>query len=378
VFLTNIKIRNFRNIKKLDIKFESPINYFFSPNGTGKTNLLEAIQCLSIGRSLRAKTESELVDIHNLEENQTVYLQGMFVDKEIEIDFSHTYTLDTTKGNTIEPASKKKTLLVNKTKTPINSFLGRVPSIWFSPESIKIITSSPRSKRKYFDDILIQLYPDYIYNLRNYEKSLRHRNKLLQQRQYSPHMMRIWTEQLITYGSKIIKARQKFFQLLNANFETTNTIERYNFKIEYHPNIVLDPIFDEDVDYVFRERLRSVFDKDKTTQSTTRGPHKDDWHMLISINSEHDHNFIRADKFASRGQQRMSLIVLQIVLIHLFQKSLDRKPLLLLDDIFSELDPENEKILVNFISSENIQTFITGVSSMHFEDVQEFNIEQLL
>lgn len=367
MFLTNLKIHNFRNLERINIDFDNLINYFYAPNGIGKTNLLESIQCLSIGKSLRAQSEMDLINFHKKKDEQIV-VTGKFLDED-NLDFTQTYSLETV-------PKKKKTLLVNKNKTSINTFIGRIPSIWFSPESIKIINSSPRNKRKYFDDILIQLYPEYLYDLRNYNRALQSRNKLLQENSIKSTPIRIWTEQLIKYGAKIIKARQKFFNLLNESFEKLEEIPRYKFKVEFRPNIKLNEIFDEDSTYTFYEELRKTFQLDKRRQSTTSGPHRDEWHMLIKINDETD--FIRADKFASRGQQRMSLIMLQMVLIKIFQQNLEKKPILLLDDIFSELDEENEKLLISFILKNSIQSFITGVEKKGFKEIKEINLQKLL
>jgi DNA replication and repair protein RecF len=374
----------------LDLEVSDLINYIYSPNGTGKTNVLEAIQCISVGRTLRAEAEIDTVNYHD--RDSTVHVSGKFRDD--GRDFSHAYGLEVT-------PIKRKTLLVNKTKTSINDFIGHVPTIWFSPESIKIITSSPRSKRKYFDDVLIQLYPEYNSDLKNYNKSIRHRNKLLQEEFPHPNQIRVWTEQLIKYGAKVIKYRLDFFKKVNEFFLYLDDIHRYKFQIEFLPNIVVDQIFDEDIEHKFREKLRATFSLDQRRGTTNAGPHKDDWNMMIKIEDSlpvgeyasmpvqtegttgklanwQTHEFIRADKFASRGQQRMSLIMLQMVLIRIFEKNLERKPILLLDDIFSELDEENEHILLDFISKNGIQSFITGVDEKHFEGMNNIDLSKLL
>jgi DNA replication and repair protein RecF len=366
VFLSDLKIRNFRNLEKIDFHFNELITYFYSPNGTGKTNLLEAIQCVSVGKSLRAQTESDLFNYHN--KGEILVIQGKFLDED-KLDFQHSFGIET------QP-KKKKSLLINKNKVSINSFIGRAPSIWFSPESIKIINSSPKSKRKYFDDVLIQLYPEYIFNLRSYQKALQNRNKLLQDHVVKSNQMRVWTEQLILYGAKIIKSRQKFFDLVNEYFDKLEDQPRYKFRVQFEPDIKMDDVFDEDASFTFHEMLRQKYPIDRRRATTTCGPHRDDWHMLIKINE--DTEYIRADKFASRGQQRMALIMLQMVLIRIFEKSLERKPILLLDDIFSELDEQNEKLLVGFILSNNIQSFITGVQKKEFGNIQEIELQDLL
>lgn len=367
MFLTDLKIRNFRNITKLDLRFTELITYFYSPNGTGKTNLLETIQCLSVGKSLRATAELDLLNYLE-DKNKALHINGRFLDED-GFDSTQTFSVE------VEP-KKKKTLNINKTKVSINNFVGRAPTIWFSPESIKIINSSPKSKRKYFDDILIQLYPEYLYDLRNYQKALQNRNKLLQDEVVKVGQMRVWTEQLIHYGAKIIKYRENFFNLVNQYFDTLQELPRYKFRIAFEPNIHLNEIFNEDANYTFHETLRERYLLDRRRGTTSCGPHRDEWFMLIKINE--DNGYIRADKFASRGQQRMALIMLQMVLIRIFEQNLTRKPILLLDDIFSELDSENEHLLVNFIKKNTIQSFITGVDKRDIEKIEEMELKNLL
>jgi DNA replication and repair protein RecF len=381
LYLKNLKIKNFRNLQKINFTPEHLISYFYAPNGTGKTNVLEAIQCVTVGKTLRAKTENDIINFAktNEQKRNDVHVFAEFNDQE-KLNFTQTYFLEP-QATMYEKNSirKKKTLLHNKTKVSITDFVGRVPSIWFSPESIKIITSSPLNKREYFDDILIQLYPEYIFNLRYFNRALRQRNKLLQEHNLKPNNIRIWTEQLIEYGSKVIKARQKFFTSLNTIFKDIDYISRYKFYIKYEPNVLVNEIFDEDVTYRYRDDLRKCFDIDKYRATTSSGPHRDDWHLLIKIEEkEHDNNFIRADKFASRGQQRMALIVLQLALIKLFEKTLDKKPILLLDDIFSELDEENEKILMDIVEHNQIQSFITGVEKKDFHNIKGYDLRELM
>lgn len=363
MFLKELKIRNFRNLKKVDLKVKNGISYFYSPNGSGKTNLLEAIQCLTVGKSFRTKSES---DIFNLKKDNKVLISGSIEDED-EISYHNEYLLEK------EPR-KHKELRINKNKVSINQFIGRSPSIWFSPESIKIINSSPLNKRKYFDDILIQLYPEYYHNLRGYNRSLKQRNRVLQDPNIDKSSIKVWTEELITYGSRIIKQREKFFQEVNEEFKQLKNIKRYEFQIMPIPSVKLSDLFDEDAEFRFLNELQKSYNKDLDFRSTTIGPHKDSWQMLIKIKPQKD--FIAADRFASRGQQRMSLIILQIVLINIFIKSKDVTPIMLLDDIFSELDQENEDILLEFLRYNNIQTFITGVSKIKDKKIKQVNLLQ--
>lgn len=368
MFLKNIKIRNFKNLKKLDVEIHDQLNYIYSPNGTGKTNLLEAIQVVTIGKSLRSGSQTDVTPLTKPE--ITTKITGEFADEDKLISKQSFELINTPK--------RQRLLKINNNPSTTANFLGRVPSIWFSPENIKIINSSPLQKRKYFDDVLIQLYPKYHLHLRNYNRCLKQRNKVLQDKNPNRTQIRVWTEQLIDYGSKLLEDRKRFFQEINEEFNNLEDFPRYKFQIEYEPNIQTSEIFEEDVEYKFRTILQSTYQKDLFNQSTTAGPHKDTWNLLIQILPNKE--FIRADKFASRGQQRVSLIMLQMVLIKIFTKVRETKPIMLLDDIFSELDEENENLLLDFISHHKIQCFITGVNKLKKKKskIKQINLSEIL
>lgn len=366
MILKTLKLNNFRNLQKLDLSFDKRLHYIYSPNGTGKTNLLEAIQLLSVGKSLRAESETDLFNFKS--KNSRIKVEGEFEDED-EIKFKQSVEIKRNDG-------KKKVLLHNKNKVSINEYIGRTPSIWFSPENIKIISTSPLNKRKYFDDIMMQLSPEYGFNLRAYNRSLKQRNKVLQSEEIDRNSIKVWTENLINYGCKVIEYKRSFFEMLNQGFTDLKDFPRYEFYIEHLPNVNLSTIFDEDCAYRFRSELQSSYQKDILNQSTGIGPHKDDWDLRIKIKPQKE--FISCEKFASRGQQRMSLIVLQIVLINLFIKNKNIIPIMLLDDIFSELDKENEKILLSFIKEKGIQTFITGVGKIKSPGLKQIELIELM
>lgn len=349
MILKNLQVSNFRNISKFFCEFEKNIIFFSSPNGTGKTNLLEAILCLCMGKSSRAASESELF---NLKVPQEVLVQGHVID-ESNLQSKTIFNLK------LKPR-KTKQLFKNQTKVSINNYLGVVPVIWFGPEDIRIISTSPTGKRKYIDEIFIQLSKEYYQNLKNYEKALRNRNKMLQLEIYSGSEFQAWTTQLVKYGVKLIELRQKFFALINEELGKISHKGRYTFQIKYIPSIIKDEIFDEDLSFRFSDTLSRNQFHELQKKSTLIGPHKDDWELRIDI--QKNGGFIDAASFASRGQQRVGLVTLQFAFIEVFRKVKECKPILLLDDIFSELDDENKKKLLDFIQANQIQTFMTGVS----------------
>ncbi len=365
MYLTSLKVLNFRNIKNFAYEFGKNINYFFAPNGTGKTNLLESIQALTIGKTLRTTREKDIIPLNF--DLQYIDVTGKILDED-NINFTQSYRIH------LQPKITKE-LIVNNNKLPLSQYLGRVPSIWFGPENIRIINSSPVNKRNFIDNILIQLYPKYQYCLRRYNKALKHRNKLLQELTIDKHQIDIWTEQLVIYGSEIIRYRKFFFQVMNEKLNQL-TFSRYRFKIKSIPSIQLDPIFDEDIEYKLGADLYENYTQDLHKKTTTVGPHKDYWDLFIQINQ--NHTWLNASRYASRGQQRVALIILFMSLIQIFQEIRNLKPIMLLDDIFSELDDENIQLLKNFILDNQVQTFITGVAPLPQTNINQINLYELL
>ncbi len=231
MYLASLKVLNFRNIKHFAYEFSKDINYFFAPNGTGKTNLLESIQALTIGKTLRATREKDIIPFNF--DMQYIDVTGKILDED-NINFTQSYRIY------VQPKITKE-LIVNNNKVRLSQYLGRVPSVWFGPENIRIINSSPVNKRNFIDNILIQLYPKYQYCIRRYNKALKHRNKLLQEITIDQNQIDIWTEQLVIYGSEIIRYRKLFFQLMNEKLNQV-AFSRYRFKIKFISSIQLDPI----------------------------------------------------------------------------------------------------------------------------------------
>lgn len=349
--ITHIDISHFRNFKKVSLDIEEQIYYIFSPNGAGKTNFLEALMCVTQGRSSRAKSVFDLISLQSVSNFTRV---RSIIEKD-EIYINHLFEIDT--------VQRKKNLYHNNKKCSITKFVGRVPSIWFSPDVMKIINTSPAKKRDYIDNLIEQLSPSYYVALRSYKRSLKNRNKLLEKydKKYDLQM-KIWTENLVQYGVKIIEERKIFFELLNNELEKlSNQNSRYRFRIRYIPSIHSDDIFDEDLNYTYLQKLREFFDIDLEKKTTTKGIHRDLWEIYICVLPNND--FIKLSDFGSRGQQRVGMLFLQMSIAELFKNRTGNYPILLFDDIFSELDKENENMIINFILQKQIQTFITGVES---------------
>ena len=234
-------------------------------------------------------------------------------------------------------------------KIPIkraNELFGILNIVFFSPEDLNIIKNGPSERRRFIDSELCQLNKLYLSDLTNYNKILNQRNKLLKDISFRSDLLDtlpVWDAQLIEYGRRIIKARKKFIEELNdivGDIHHKISGEKEHLILQYEPNI--DEIF-------FEDELSNAKNKDLRLCQTTVGPHRDD--MMFSVDG------IDIRKYGSQGQQRTSALSLKLAEIHLVKKVINDTPVLLLDDVLSELDSNRQNYLLNSIN--DIQTIIT-------------------
>ena len=224
--------------------------------------------------------------------------------------------------------------------------LGLLNVVFFSPEDLSIIKNGPAERRRFIDMELCQLDSFYLYNLNHYNKIVNNRNKLLKDLFMNPGLketLSIWDSQLLSYGSKIIERRSLFIEQLNQIiFDIHNRLSggKEQIKIVYEKNVEIDHL---------EEKLRLNQDKDIYLKQTTVGPHRDDISFIV--------NDIDIRKFGSQGQQRTAALSLKLSEIELVKKSIKDTPVLLLDDVLSELDSNRQNYLLNSIG--DIQTIIT-------------------
>lgn len=423
--IQNLRVKQFRNIQSLSLDLNNQINYFYSPNGTGKTNILECLQCLSMGKSLRASREADVaphIDIEGvdattnlLNDNQrskftTTFLSCDYVQDVIK---SNQYSLQIHKyGKKV--ISKKKQILINKNKVTATNYLGHLPSIWFSPENIRIINSSPASKRKYLDIILVQLSKEYASKLKDFNRILKIKNKILKHDIVDKQNLEIWNTQFVKLCSYITYYRSKFILDLNKIFDKKCFNERYAYtitlemkhKIDINKSILTTKKDDVliQLNQFYSDLLSNLNQKEIIFHRTLFGSQNESWQLYLmhkgnvlqplenkkkEISSKKNitkpvldgqyHEFINASNFASRGEQRMALLYLQFALIEIFKQEINSIPILLLDDIFSELDRQNIDILLDFINKNNVQTFISGIEKKDFlVNVGYYNVQEIL
>ena len=330
--IRSIELKNFRNYENLEISFDEGTNILFWDNAQGMTNILEAAYMSGTTKSHKGSRDKEMIRFGEEEAHlKTVVMRG---GREYQIDMH--LKKNRAKGIAIDKIPIKKA----------SELFGILNIVFFSPEDLNIIKNGPAERRRFLDSELCQLDRIYLADLTNYNKILAQRNKLLKDMIYRPSLsdtLPVWDMQLIETGKKIIRRRKQFVDELReivSDIHYRISGGKEELFLKYEPNI--DDIF-------FEDELSRAKEKDKKLCQTSVGPHRDD--LLFSIGD------VDIRKYGSQGQQRTSALSLKLSEIELVRKSISDTPVLLLDDVLSELDSSRQNYLLNNIS--DTQTIIT-------------------
>lgn len=332
MIIKSIELKDFRNYRNLKLEFDSGVNIFYGNNAQGKTNLLEAVYYSGTTKSYRNCKDKDLIYFGEKEAHIQTVIEKK--SKEHIIDF---HLKD----------SDKKGIAINK--VPIrkaSELYGLCKMVFFSPEDLNIIKQGPAVRRRFLDMEIGQIEPIYLNSLINYKKLLNQRNCLLKE-YYSnkefKDILDVIDIQLVEYGKNIIETREKFVKQLNLVVKDINsrmTNGKEALEVKYESDVTVDN---------YEYKLRESYDKDLKFKSTSTGPHRDDLCFII--------NDIDIRHFGSQGQQRTAALSLKLAEIELLKIITKDKPVLLLDDVLSELDKKRQQSLLESIS--DIQTLIT-------------------
>lgn len=332
MIIQSIELNNFRNYENLQISFDEGTNILFGDNAQGKTNILEAAYLSGTTKSHKGSKDKEMIRFGTNE----AHLRTMVLKK------GKQYQIDMHLKN-----NRSKGIAVNKIPMKKASELfGILNIVFFSPEDLNIIKNGPSERRHFLDAELCQLDKIYLSDLSNYNKILNQRNKLLKDMVYRPELsdtLPVWDMQLIDTGKKIIRRREQFVKELN---EIVHEIHyrisggKEELFLSYEPSVSAD---------MMEQEIERVRQRDLKMCQTSVGPHRDD--LLFSIAD------VDIRKFGSQGQQRTSALSLKLSEIELVRKSIHDTPVLLLDDVLSELDSNRQNYLLNSIC--DTQTIIT-------------------
>ena len=339
MYIKEIVLKDFRNYKELHAFFHPRVNIFLGRNAQGKTNLLEGIYLNAMAKSFKTSRDRDLIRFG--EEFCRIRTVSEAYDEQQETEI-----LITNKG--------KKIIKIDGIKASKTSqLLERIYIVVFSPEDLKIVKDEPEKRRRFIDRELCQIRPGYYSDLSNYKKVLKQRNMYLKEREVDPNVLDVWDYELAQYGSRLIKRRDEFIKRISEISSDIHDIisggtER--LKIIYEANAAP---FENDSDKKtaenFYNMLKESSEDDIRNRTTGHGPHKDD--LKIEANG------IDLRKFGSQGQQRTAALSLKLSEIRLIEEETGEKPILLLDDVLSELDNERQSYLISSLG-EN-QMFIT-------------------
>lgn len=330
--IEKLNLCNYRNYETLDLNVDSKTNILYGDNAQGKTNILEAIYICSTTKSHRGGKDKEVIKFGCDDAHIKIYINKK--NKEYRIDIH--LKKNKSKGIAINGIPIKKA----------SELFGIFNVVFFSPEDLNIIKNGPSERRSFIDLELCQLDKLYVYNLLNYNKILNQRNKLLKDLYFKPDLeetLDVWDLQLAKYGSEVIKRRSEFVKKIN---EIINPIHK---KItDNKENIIVK--YDKNCDELeLYNQLVLTREKDKKYKTTNVGPHRDD------LSFYYDDMNVRI--YGSQGQQRTAALSLKLAEIEIVKSIIHDTPVLLLDDVLSELDSKRQNELLN--SLENVQTIIT-------------------
>ncbi len=349
MYIEKLELNNFRNYPSLSMELDPGTNLLFGDNAQGKTNILESVILCGTTKSHRGSKDKEMIRFETPEAHIRLYIKKKNMPYRIDMHLKR----NKAKGIAINGIPIKKA----------SELFGISHMVLFSPEDLNIIKNGPSERRKFIDMELCQLNNLYLSRLSSYNHVLNQRNKLLKDIYFMPELadtLDVWDEQLVSYGETIIKERIAFIEELNELIKTIHknlTGEKETIDLVYENDVHVDE---------FHEQIRESRSKDLKLKATSRGPHRDD--IGIKVNG------IDIRKYGSQGQQRTVALSLKLSEIYLVEKKIKDTPILLLDDVLSELDSGRQNYLLGSIH--NIQTLITCTGLDDFVKSQ-FKIDKL-
>lgn len=332
MIIKSLELTNFRNYESCKIDLDSGTNIFYGDNAQGKTNILESIFMMATTKSHKGSKDAEMIRFGQEEAHIRSYLLKDNITRQIDMHLRK----NKSKGIAIDQQHIKKAA----------DLLGLLNVVFFSPEDLNIIKNGPAERRRFIDMELCQVDSMYLYNLNHYNKIVNQRNKLLKEMYQNPALretLSIWDTQLVSYGTKVIERREAFVSQLNDIMKEIHTKlsgEKEEITVIYEKNCEAEQM---------ESKMISQRDRDIYLKQTTVGPHRDDIAFLV--------NGVDIRKYGSQGQQRTAALSLKLSEIELIKRAVGDTPVLLLDDVLSELDSNRQNYLLNEIG--HIQTIIT-------------------
>ncbi|MGL5530682.1 MAG: DNA replication/repair protein RecF [Culicoidibacterales bacterium] len=342
--VNTLELRQFRNYRKQSVQLHPRMNIFLGANAQGKTSFIESLYVLAFTKSYRCQNYRELI--------------------EFQQDFAKITAAITTEHRTVQLTTilskKGKKMQINGVdQQRLNEYIGQLAVVKFSPEDLELVKGQPSVRRRFLDIELSQASPTYFLALANFQKLLKQRNEYLKKAKLDLIYLDILNEAVAHVAAKIYWQRIRFVAELNdiivpIHLQLTEQVEQLTIKYQTDFNSTIEQTEAELVE-IYKQLLQKNFERDRKMATTTVGPHKDDLQFFI-----HERN---VKQFGSQGQQRTTVLSLKLAEIEWFAQHCGEYPILLLDDVLSELDDKRKVQLLNFIT-DKVQTFIT-TTEMH-------------
>lgn len=358
--IEQLQLKNYRNYSGLDIRFNNKINVIIGENAQGKTNLMEAIYLLAFTKSHRTTHEKELIqwDQEFAKVTGRIHKRGQSFPLEVII------------------SSKGKKAKLNRIEQQrLSDYIGMLNVVMFAPEDLALVKGAPQLRRRFIDMELGQIQPTYIYHLGQYQKILKQRNHLLKQMQRrqvdDKVMLQVLTEQLAGHAAEILERRYQFLHLLTKLARPIHAgISRGAEKLDIKYRLsmeVLDEPDKEKMEIAYLDKFLQLQTKEIERGTTLIGPHRDD--LSFEVNGRD------VQVYGSQGQQRTTALSVKLAELELISNEVGEYPILLLDDVLSELDDYRQSHLLHTIQGK-VQTFVstTSVDGIHHETLDQAEI----
>lgn len=350
--VTGIRLMNFRNYPALSLRPDEGLCVLTGENAAGKTNVLESVFLCAFGRSHRTIRDAEMIKTGEMGGYVGLDVDTRGGPRRIECKLS---------------AVERKKLLIDG--APLNrsgELLGCLNVVMFAPEDLALVKDGPQERRRFLDMAISQLRPSYYYSLQQYNAALKQRNALLKDADaLRPFMLDPWNDRLATLGAAIILARAEMIETLQriaADQHETLSDGAETLQVSYEPSV--EPAQQETLIEAIRRALEDGVDRDVNRGSTLTGPHRDDLKLLLDGTD--------ARVYGSQGQQRTIVLSLKLAQLEMITSEREDTPVLLLDDVFSELDENRQRMLI--IAAQDCQTFL---SCTHLEQVAAACLDQM-
>ncbi|MGG4122088.1 DNA replication/repair protein RecF [Bacillus licheniformis] len=364
MYIQNLTLSSYRNYERLDLQFENKVNVIIGENAQGKTNLMEAIYVLAMAKSHRTSNDKELIRW----DEDYAKIEGRVIKKNGSVPIQLVISKKGKKGK-VDHIEQQK----------LSQYVGAVNTIMFAPEDLNLVKGSPQVRRRFLDMEIGQVSPVYLHDLSLYQKILSQRNHFLKQlqtrKQTDQTMLDVLTEQLTEFAAKVVMKRLQFVDQLEKWAQPIHSgISRglEELTLKYHTSLHVSDSPDlSKMINSYQETFSKLRDKEIERGVSLSGPHRDD--VLFYVNGRD------VQTYGSQGQQRTTALSLKLAEIDLIQEEIGEYPILLLDDVLSELDDYRQSHLLHTIQG-RVQTFVTttsvdGIDHKTLNEAEIFRVE---